>query len=102
MPVFIHGTFDFLLMVPHDFVFYFGIRVFLAICTMVFGFVYCRFVWLQMDNVCTVNVKEMQVQGCVSVPRCCCCECDCCCSTCQQTDPLLAEAQAKRLAQTAA
>lgn len=94
VPVLIHGTYDFCVMLPSDLGFvsdYAGILVYV---TLVAGLVYARFTWLDLDNVCVVHVKDMQQQNRISKPQCCCCEVDN--GLCIQHDPLLPRSAAAK------
>lgn len=92
VPVFVHGTYDFFLMVPHDFFIPMGLRILLVLATLIGGFVYCRYAWLGLENVCIVDVAVLQNQNLVSKSNCCCCECDCCSNWLVQSDPMLQSA----------
>eukprot|EP00418_Pyrodinium_bahamense_P074299 CAMPEP_0179091596 /NCGR_PEP_ID=MMETSP0796-20121207/41852_1 /TAXON_ID=73915 /ORGANISM="Pyrodinium bahamense, Strain pbaha01" /LENGTH=649 /DNA_ID=CAMNT_0020789193 /DNA_START=203 /DNA_END=2150 /DNA_ORIENTATION=- len=89
IPVLLHGTYDFMLMLPSYTPVSAPLRVLLAVGTTLAGFVYCRFAWLKLSHVCIVHVKELQAAGRISRSQCCCCECDCCSACCVQEDPLL-------------
>merc|ERR1712137_378524 len=74
MPVLIHGTYDLFLMLPKYVPISQPIRIVLSVLTILAGMAYCRHIWLDLDNVCIVDVEEMAAQDRLSRPKCCCCE----------------------------
>jgi len=96
-PVLIHGTYDFILLLPASVLPQGALRAAGAITVLTLGLVASRVMWLKMDGICIVHVKDMLQDGRVSQPRCCCCECDCCTAICIQQDPMLSQAQQQGL-----
>merc|ERR1712007_212292 len=74
MPVLIHGTYDLFLMLPKYVPIAQPIRIVLSVLTILAGMGFCRHIWLELDNVCIVDVEEMAAQDRISRPKCCCCE----------------------------
>mmetsp|Transcript_4531 Transcript_4531/g.12815 ORF Transcript_4531/g.12815 Transcript_4531/m.12815 type:complete len:593 (+) Transcript_4531:86-1864(+) len=95
VPVLVHGTYDFVLMLPASLGLDDTLQGILGVCVLLAAFLYCRCAWLPLDAVCVVNVRKMERQGRVSHPRCCCCECDCCTAWLTHQDPLVKEQRAK-------
>lgn len=91
MPVLTHGTYDFILMLPQTAPLDGAARMFLTLGVLVGGFVVCRLMWLRIDNVCVVHVKDLQAEGRISKSTCCCWDCDCCRAWCEQEDTVLKE-----------
>mmetsp|Transcript_54730 Transcript_54730/g.123203 ORF Transcript_54730/g.123203 Transcript_54730/m.123203 type:complete len:593 (+) Transcript_54730:74-1852(+) len=95
LPVLTHGTYDFVLMIPPNFPLIpsGNGRLFIAMIIVVLGYLAARFMWLRIDNVCVVHVKELQRAGRVSVPKFCCHE-GSIKQWADQDDPLVAQASA--------
>jgi len=91
LPVIIHGTFDFALMLPRSVGLSERFRAAIAVMVLLSGLLYCRCAWLPLDKVCVVDVRKMEREGKISAPRCCCLEPDCCSAWFQHQDPMVEE-----------
>eukprot|EP00811_Abedinium_folium_P023653 NODE_3326_length_2052_cov_9.648831.p1 GENE.NODE_3326_length_2052_cov_9.648831~~NODE_3326_length_2052_cov_9.648831.p1 ORF type:complete len:633 (-),score=157.60 NODE_3326_length_2052_cov_9.648831:152-1828(-) len=75
-PVIIHGTYDVFLMLPKFVPIPQLWRIIIVAFVLVLGVIYCRKMWLGLENVCVVDVHKLEASGRIKPGKCCCCERD--------------------------
>lgn len=89
IPVLVHGSYDFVLMVPPSAGLPQYASIVIVIGILIGAFTYCRCKWLRLEDVCLVDVRALLAAGLISSPLCLCCECDCCVPLYVHKDPMV-------------
>eukprot|EP00811_Abedinium_folium_P024944 NODE_351_length_3136_cov_9.340645.p1 GENE.NODE_351_length_3136_cov_9.340645~~NODE_351_length_3136_cov_9.340645.p1 ORF type:complete len:543 (+),score=187.44 NODE_351_length_3136_cov_9.340645:82-1629(+) len=101
VPVLTHGTYDVFLMLPK----YVPIpqvwRIIIVVGVVLLGIIYCRKMWLGLENVCTVDIHALKASGRIKPGNCCLCERDAIKSFRTHHDHLLAGSIRKKHGQDA-